>query len=115
MGMDYQALLDAMAASGMLDCDEENLDAEFADQEAAAEEGRLLPADPAQVAGVSVEHMPPGPAQAGWLGVAAAGAARIDENALTGVAVARGQLASWAHAAGLAAVGQLAARTAAAN
>src|SRR5579864_9256871 len=75
-GLDYQALLDAMAASGMLDCDEDNLDAEFADQDTAAAEGRLLPADPAQVAGVTVEHMPPGPAQAGWLGVAAAGAGR---------------------------------------
>src|SRR5215470_18922054 len=98
-GLDYQALLDAMAASGMLDCDETNLDAEFADQDAAAAEGRLLPADPAQVAGVTVEHMPPGPAQAGWLGVAAAGAGRLDEHALTGVAVACRQLTSWAHAA----------------
>jgi hypothetical protein len=104
-----------MAVSGMLDCDEADADAEFADQEAAAAEGRLLPADPAQVAGVSVEHMPPGPAQAGWLGVAAAGAGRLDEHALTGVAVACGQLASWAQAAGLAAVGQLAVRTAQAD
>ena len=114
-GLDYQALLEAMAASGMLGCDEEDLDAQFADQEAAAAEGRLLPADPAQVAGVTVEHMPPGPAQAGWLGVAAAGAGRLDEHALTGVAVACGRLASWAQAAGLAAVGQLAARTAEAD
>jgi hypothetical protein len=72
--LDYQALLEAMAASGMLDCDEDDADAEFADQDAAAAEGRLLPADPAQLAAVTVEHMPPGPAQAGWLGVAAAGA-----------------------------------------
>ena len=111
-GLDYQALLDAMAASGMLDCDEDDLDAEFAAWDAAAAQGRLVPADPAQVAGQTVEHMPPGPAQAGWLGVAAAGAGRLDEHALTGVAVACGQLASWAQAAGLAAVGQLAARTA---
>ena len=40
------------------------------------------------------------------------GAGRLDEHALTGVAVACGRLASWAQAAGLAAVGQLAARTA---
>src|SRR5215469_1209413 len=114
-GLDYQALLDAMAASGMLDCDEDDAEAQFADQEAAAAEGRLLPADPAQLAAVTVEHMPPGPAQAGWLGVAAAGAGRLDEHALTGVAVASAQLASWAQAAGLAAVGQLAVRTAEAD
>jgi hypothetical protein len=59
--------------------------------------------------------MPPGPAQAGWLGVAAAGAGRLDEHALTGVAVASARLAAWAQAAGLAAVGQLAARTAEAD
>src|SRR5579864_3783763 len=114
-GLDYQALLEAMAASGMLDCDPDNADAEFADQDTAAAEGRLLPADPAQVAGVSVEHMPPGPAQAGWLGVAAAGAGRLDEHALTGVAVGSARLASWAQASGLSAVGQIAARTAAAD
>ena len=74
--LDYQALLDAMATSGMLDCDEDDLDAEFAAWDAAAAQGRLVPADPAQVAGQTVEHMPPGPAQAGWLGVAAAGAGR---------------------------------------
>src|SRR5215472_18252926 len=79
-GLDYQALLDAMAASGMLDCDEDDLDEQFADQDAAEAEGRLLPADPAQVAGAAVEHMPPGPAQAGRLGVAAAGAGRLDED-----------------------------------
>jgi hypothetical protein len=49
-GLDYQALLDAMAASGMPGCDEADADAQFADLEAAAAEGRLLPADPAQVA-----------------------------------------------------------------
>src|SRR5262249_45650070 len=114
-GLDYQALLDAMAASGMLDGDEEDLDAEFAERDAAEAEGRLAPADPAQVAGVSVEHMPAGPAQAGWLGVAAAGAGRLDEHALTGVAVASARLASWAQAAALAACGQLAARAAAAD
>src|SRR5215472_16547023 len=48
-GLDYQALLDAMAASGVLDCDEDDLDAEFAAWDAAAAQGRLVPADPAQV------------------------------------------------------------------
>jgi Domain of unknown function (DUF222) len=60
-----------------------------------------VPVDPAQVAGMTVEHMPPGPAQAGWLGMAAAGAERLDEDALTGVAVASGWLVSWAQAVGL--------------
>jgi hypothetical protein len=39
-GLDYQALLDAMAASGMLDCDPDNIDAEFADQDTAAAAAR---------------------------------------------------------------------------
>src|SRR5262249_59508901 len=74
-GLDYQALLDAMAASGMLDCDEEDLDAEFAERDAAEAGGRLAPADPAPGAGGGVGRMPAGPAPARGLGVAAARAA----------------------------------------
>ncbi len=62
-----------------------------------------------------VEFMDPGPAQAGWLGVAAAAAGRLDEGALAGVAVAARRLGSWAQACELAAVAQISARAAAAD
>jgi len=73
-GLDYAALLDALAASGVLDTDPDDQASEEADREAAEAEGRVADADPAQVAAAAVEYMDPGPAQAGWLGVAAASA-----------------------------------------
>ena len=72
-GLDNAALLEGLAASGALGSDASDQDAEFAEWQAAEAEGRLQPADPAQVAAQAVEHMPPGAAQAGWLEVAAAG------------------------------------------
>src|SRR3984885_5907345 len=83
-GQDYQALLDGLAASGFLDGNPEDQDAVLAEEIEAAEEGRLEPADPVWVAGLAalaVEYMDPGPAQAGWLEVAAAQAGRLDEKA----------------------------------
>src|SRR6516165_12192759 len=109
-GLDWQALLEALAAGGFLDSTEE-------DQEiAAAAEGRMsTPLAPGQAGALAVEHMPPGPAQAGWLAAAAGEAAGLDEYGLAGVAIAARQLASWAAAAELAAVAQIAARAAAAD
>jgi len=75
----------------------------------------LASPDQAPVAAVAVEHMPPGPAQARWLEVAAGGVGRLDENALTGVAIAARQQAAHAQAIELAAVGKLTARTAEAD
>ena len=106
-GLDWQALLEALAAGGFLDSTEE-------DQEiAAAAEGRMsTPLAPGQAGALAVEHMPPGPAQAGWLAAAAGEAAGLDEHGLAGLAIAARQLASWATAAELNAVAQLTARTA---
>jgi hypothetical protein len=114
-GLDYLALVEGLAASGALGGDDDDQDAEFADWNAAAEEGRLESCDPAAVAARAVEHMPAGAVQAGWLEVAASAAGRLDENELAGVAIAARQAASRAQAAQLAAVAQITARAAAAD
>src|SRR3984893_9484925 len=114
-GLDYAALLDALAASGVLDADPEDQDSEGADREAAEAEGRVTSADPARVAAEAVEHMDPGPAQAGWLEVAAGGADRLDEYGLAGVAIANRRAASRAQAAELAAVARICAAAAKAD
>ena len=109
--LDWQALLEALAAGGLLDGDPDGHDAA-----AAAGEGRMsAPLPPGQAGALAVEHMDPGPAQAGWLAAAAAEAARLDEYQLAGVAIAARRLASWAQAAELSAVAQITARSAAAD
>jgi hypothetical protein len=114
-GLDYAALVEGLAASGALGSHADDQDAEFAEWQAAEAEGRLEPADPAQVAAQAVEHMPPGAAQAGWLEVAAAGIDRLDEYALIGVALATDQQQARAAATQLAAIARLCAQTAAAD
>src|SRR5580692_3905374 len=114
-GLDYQALLDGLAASGFLGGRMEDQDAILAEELAAAEEGRLEPADPAWAAALAVEYMDPGPAQAGWLEVAAAQAGRLDENALAGLLAGAQKLTSRGQAIGLAAAAQITARPAAAD
>src|SRR5215472_1171419 len=108
--LDYQALQRGLAACGLLDGTGKDAQAKFARWLAV-----LASPDQAPVAAVAVEHMPPGPAQARWLEVAAAGVGRLDENALTGVAIAARQQAAHAQAIELAAVGKLTARTAEAD
>src|SRR5580692_7421088 len=59
-GLDYQALLDGLAASGFLGGRMEDQDAVLAEEIEAAEQGRMLPADQVWVAGLAalaVEHM----------------------------------------------------------
>ena len=117
-GLDYQALLDGLAAGGYLDGRLEDQDAILAEEIAAAEEGRMLPVDStwvAAVAALAAQHMEPGPAQAGWLEVAAAEAGNLDENALTGMAVAAEKLVSRGQALGLTAAAQITARAATAD
>ncbi len=114
-GLDQQVLLEALAAGGFLDGRGEDQDAVLADELEAAADGRMGPPDPAATAALAVEYMDPGPALAGWLGVAAAAAGTLDENGLAGVAIAARKLASWAQAAELAAVAQITARAAAAD
>jgi Domain of unknown function (DUF222) len=115
-GLDWQALLDALAAGGLLDGDPDVQDAVTAAERDAVADGRMSAPLPAGQAGaLAVEHMPPGPAQAGWLAAAAGEVTSLDEYGLAGVAIAARQLASWAAAAELAAVAHLAARAAAAD
>jgi Domain of unknown function (DUF222) len=115
-GLDYQALLEALAAGGLLSGRSEDQDAVAAEEAAAVADGRMsAPLPTWRLAAMAVEHMPPGPAQAGWLAVAAGAVDRLDEYALAGVAIAARQLSSWASAAELGAGGQIMARSAAAD
>jgi hypothetical protein len=115
-GLDWQALLDALAASGLLDGDPANQDAALADELAAEKDGRMGPSlDPARLAALAVEYMEPGTALAGWLEVAAGGAASLDENGLTGLAIAARKQAAYASGVELTAVAQITSRAAAAD
>jgi len=115
-GLDWQALLEALAASGMLDGDPEDQDAELAEELEAERDGRMGPSmDPARLAAFAVEYMEPGPALAGWLNVAAGGAASLDENGLTGLAIAARKQAAHVHGVELTAVAQITSRAAAAD
>ena len=114
--LDWQVLLEALAAGGLLEGDPDDQDAVAAAERDAVADGRMSAPLPAGQAGaLAVEHMDPGPAQAGWLAAAAGEAGRLDEYGLAGVAIAARQLASWATAAELSAVAQLSARAAAAD
>ncbi len=114
--LEQQALLDALAAGGFLDGREEDQDAVLADELAALEDGRMgPPLSDGQVAALAVEHMDPGPGMAGWLDAALREVDSLDEYGLTGMAMAGQRLASWAQAAELAAVAQVASRAAAAD
>src|SRR3984885_1966527 len=113
-GLDWQALLEALAASGMLNGDPEDQDAELAEELEAERDGRMGPSmDPARLAAFAVEYMEPGPALAGWLNVAAGGAASLDENGLTGLAIAARKQAAHVHGVELTAVAQITSRAAA--
>jgi Domain of unknown function (DUF222) len=115
-GLDWQALLNALAASGLLDGDPENQNAELAEELAAEADGRMGPAmDPARLAAFAVEYMEPGPALGGWLEVAAGGAGSLDENGLTGLVIAARRQAAHANGVELAAVAQITSRAAAAD
>ena len=115
-GLDWQVLLEALAASGMLNGDPEDQDAELAEELEAERDGRMGPSmDPAQLAALAVEYMEPGPALAGWLNVAAGGAASLNENGLTGLAIAARKQAAHVHGVELTAVAQITSRAAAAD
>jgi len=115
-GLDWQALVNALAASGLLDGDPENQDAELAEELAAERDGRMgPPMDPARLAALAIEYMEPGPALAGWLEVAAGAAASLDEYDLTGLAIAARKQAAHANRVELTAVAQITSRAAAAD
>ena len=73
------------------------------------------PMEPAQLAAITVEYMEPGPALAGWLEVAAGAATSLDENGLTGLAIAARKQAAHTHGVELTAVAQITSRAAAAD
>ena len=113
-GLDGQALLDGLAAGGFLDGDPDGQDAAAAEEQAAVADGRMsAPLSAGRAGALAVEHMPPGPAQAGWLAATTAEAKNLDEDGLAGMAIAAHQLASWAQSVELSAVAQISARTAA--
>ena len=60
-GLDYQALLEALAASGALDTDPDDQEAVIAEREAAEAEGRMLACDPAVGGGGGGGVHGPGP------------------------------------------------------
>jgi Domain of unknown function (DUF222) len=112
--LDWQALLDALAAGGLLDGDPGGQDA-AAEQAAAGATRMSAPLSPGRAGALGVEHMAPGPVQAGWLAAAAGEVRGLDEYELAGVAIAARRLASWAQAAELSAVARITARAAAAD
>jgi Domain of unknown function (DUF222) len=132
-GLDWTALIDGLAAAGKLgSLDDEPEDQQEEDkQEEDQQQGRLgenageeltgrrdgtdAVADAGRLAAVAVEHMVPGPALGGWLEVTSQTAGELDEDGLTGVAIATRRQAARAQAMHLAAVAELTARTASAD
>ena len=110
-GLDWEALVEALASTGA----GEDQEAVLAEEVAAEARGDLRPLPAGLLAALGAEQMIPGPAQAGWLGVAAGAPEMLDENAAAGMAVAARRLAAWAQAAELAAVAQIAVCAAAAD
>ncbi len=88
-------------------------DADLAEYLDAVEAGRSQVMPLPVVAGRVAELVPAGPGLAGWLGASQAGA--LEDGALAGIAASYRRLASWAQAGELAAVAELASRSAAAD
>jgi hypothetical protein len=107
----------ADAASAAPETTEESdvdpVEAEFAEILAAIDEGRSRIVPLPTVAGRIAESLPTGPDLAGWL--ATGSVDDLEDGALAGVAASYRRLASWAQAGELAAVAQLASRSAAAD
>jgi hypothetical protein len=137
-GLDWKVLIDALAAAGQLgSLDDEPVPADEECEPTAAAEpegsaggqdagpgpgpGPDPDPDPdpvvrvGRLAGLAVEHMAPGAALGGWLEVADQAAGELDEDGLTGVAIAAHKQAGRAQALRLAAIARLAARAAAAD
>src|SRR5260221_10582310 len=117
---DCEALLDAAnGAAPWVRATEAADDPQAADVDAAADEaayqealaaGRVSEMPLSVVAGRIAESLPTGPGLAGWL--AQAPAPEMEDGALAGVAASFRRLASWAAAGELAAVAQIASRSA---
>jgi Domain of unknown function (DUF222) len=124
-GLDWKELIDALAAAGQLgSVDDEpepgdQREEEGGQNDAGSPGGGDAAVDPvvkaARVAALAVEHMPPGAALAGWLEVTGRAAGELDEDGLTGVAVATSKQIARAQALHLAAIANLTAEAAAAD
>src|SRR6266851_9126069 len=120
---DFEALIDAAngAAPWLRDTeaadDPQAADVDPEADEAAYQEalaaGRVSEMPLSVVAGRISENLPTGPGLAGWLALARA--ADLEDGALAGVAASFRRLASWAAAGELAAVAQIASRSARAD
>ena len=106
--LDLSQLLAAVGGSQPGDAGDEQAAAEEAAAMAAAADAGVPPRD---VTGVLADQLPPGPALAGCL--SGADPAALSEWDLPGVASAFRRLAGWAQAGELAAVAEMASRTAA--
>lgn len=123
-GLDWKALIDGLAAAGKLGSLEDDHEPRqreaqpgdsIGDEPTAQHEGTDPATEAGRLAALAVEHMVPGPALGGWLEVTGQAAAELDEDGLTGVAIATRRQAARAHAMHLRAVARLLARTAAAD
>src|SRR5580704_15369870 len=115
-GLDWQALLEALAAGGMLDGNLDDDRGEVPAEEYDAAGGRMgSPLPLGQVAALAVEHMEPGPALAGWLEVATAAVNTLDEYGAAGLAIAARRQTAHSQAAELAGVARITAVAAAAD
>ena len=116
---DADAAGTASAGAGSADADvadadvADSADADLAEFLEAIEAGRTRQVPLAVVAGRVAESVPAGPGLAGWLAASSVG--EMEDGALAGVAASFRRLASWAQAGELAAVAQMASRSAAAD
>jgi hypothetical protein len=106
-GLGSPASPTAAAAASFEDSDPELEETEY---QAAKADGRVGEISLGAVAGRLAEWLPTGPGLAGWLAQTAP--ADLEDGALAGVAVSFRRLASWAAAGELAAVAQIASRSA---
>ncbi len=97
----------AAATAAVEDSDPEVEEAEY---QAAMADGRVDEIPLGAIAGRLAEWLPTGPGLAGWLAQTAPG--DLEDGALAGVAISFRRLASWAAAGELAAIAQIASRSA---
>src|ERR1017187_2742817 len=112
--IDAGSVTTAVADAGVAGADvADSADADLAELLEAIEAGRTRQVPLAVVAGRVAESLPTGPDLAGWLATSSVG--EMEDGALAGTAASFRRLASWAQAGELAAVAQMASRSAAAD
>jgi len=101
---------EADAAAGTPEKHEPDPEADDAEYQEAVAEGRVRTIPPELIAGRIAETLPTGPGLAAWLGQASA--ADLEDGALAGIAASFHRMAAWAAAGELAAIAQIASRSA---